>query len=254
MRRRLVLISWFLSLFLIFPTAFARNDVPANEDCERLLRLQIANDGFETERKWRDYLIHFPGLEGDLRFLRENGHWLEAGGGRGFSFTGYEGVSQVQPKKTLISYVLDRSPLAFDEKTRLITGRFFEDIPPGEIEPANVITDLYGFFSYSGRKDEILRREIELLAPGGHLYLATAPDAMKIRRKGFMRTSMSTLGWLKKIRGIRLDILPVDNLTVSVRITRIPGEELHIPELRFVKTVSKDPPPPRQIYELVEPE
>lgn len=51
-----------------------------------------------------------------------------------------------------------------------LSGRAFEDIPEGEIEPADLISDLYGGFTYSPRKFEVLRKAHDRLKPGGRAY------------------------------------------------------------------------------------
>ena len=52
-----------------------------------------------------------------------------------------------------------------------LAGKYFEDYQKGEIRLANLITDVYGPFSYSMAPDLVLKKYLDLLHPKGSLFL-----------------------------------------------------------------------------------
>lgn len=65
-------------------------------------------------------------------------------------------------------------------RLKYISGHFFEDLEQGEVGQADLITDLFGAFSYSKNKFDILRKMISLLKPGGTIVIWTIWPKIKI--------------------------------------------------------------------------
>ncbi len=55
-----------------------------------------------------------------------------------------------------------------------LTGKYFEDYQPGEIRPANLITDVFGPFSYSMTPDVVLQKYLDLLQLKGSVFLVVS--------------------------------------------------------------------------------
>lgn len=67
-----------------------------------------------------------------------------------------------------------RDRLTASGQYRYLTGKFFEDPAMDEnLEPADLITDVFGAFSYSENKFEILVKMFRLLKPGGRIRIFT---------------------------------------------------------------------------------
>jgi hypothetical protein len=64
---------------------------------------------------------------------------------------------------------IDTGP--YQGKLETMTGRFFEDIPSSELGRPNLILDPIGVMSYTAHPSEVLRKYLEILAPGGDIYL-----------------------------------------------------------------------------------
>lgn len=175
------------------------------------LNHQIEGNFFETRRDFERYIETFPAtLVKDLSHLSSEGHWLDAGSGEGFALQDYFNRKVFDPEKALRnaapgfgrprklnldSVVLRESGNRLNQKTpkergritgvtykmerrdpqveglRILSGRFFEDIPNEEIKRADIITDLYGVMSYSPRVDKVLSKYHATLKKGGRAYI-----------------------------------------------------------------------------------
>ena len=59
-----------------------------------------------------------------------------------------------------------------EKKIKIISGQYFEAL--SGLMKADLITDIYGVFSYSGKLDEVLRKYLDLLNPNGTLFIASS--------------------------------------------------------------------------------
>ena len=126
---------------------------------------------------------------------------------------------------------------------RLLTGRFFEDIPVSELrgnKSVRMITDYYGVLSYTARPDLVLKRYLEVLEDDGEIFVVGNMTMMVDRKYNFM-------GWLRQVSGIQIEYTS-DPYGLSGIVIRKSAGLIQIPELRLTSTQKLDAPPPKRFF------
>lgn len=306
----------FLVLGLFFVAAVSWGDPSCGEAYRKLNHL-IERNFFETRRTFEKYVELFPEeFSAALSRLDEQGHWLDAGSGEAFAVQDFfkpvpleaekfikdmqrsvwkareihvnpDQVRVVEellksrepskrPRVTAVTYSMERNDPQL-ERLKIHKGRFFEDIPSSEIKPVDIITDLFGVASYSGRVDEVLRRYHQVLKPGGKAFIFLGDYIEVPRVVGFRRPEtvgeagwdsafsssqvitaqgkkVSLLEWVQKTSGFKSAILgrevegrkqPGTQPAIVRRSTLVlekADDNVQVPQLKLIEATDDKPP------------
>jgi hypothetical protein len=147
----------------------------------------VETNSFETGRRFADYNQEFEQKLGKAlgAMAKTGGHWVDMGAGEGKALLDYylrNPASQV--KLTGVGYELDggwggptgRAVKDSHERFRYIEG-WFDPIKAKEIGKADIITDIFGIYSYTKDKSRpaLLDLYVEMLRPGGVIFTSLDP-------------------------------------------------------------------------------
>ncbi len=247
---------------------------PHPEDAGREL---IRTIPFEKSGTLKEYLGSFPKQFGEtLLRLPNHAHVIDAGAGQAYFAEQYVSLKADDDPTLLLDQELmpifrsilekpryqrafvtaidldvTRKPIpTYGGKLKVLTGRFFEDIPNGEIGGADLILDRLGVLAYSPRIDDVLRKYTELLKDDGALYIHLGMDgpsnyskASRIRTKLGIQTTL--LNWIMNLHGLRSSLKKsgpkMAHLALELRISD--RSRIRIPQLKLleVKQVGSGP-------------
>jgi SAM-dependent methyltransferase len=246
---------------------------PGAQEEVREVQYYLFTNSFNTERDLQVYEALFgPSFRKKLRTFKSRQRWLDAGAGKARAMTDfsrrYRRREREKPLPALVAVGVkkpeDIAPSLLDQRRfRYLEGRFIEDIPDNELGHFDVITDLYGPFSYSTDISLILRKYLSLLRPGGVIYLAASFNrSMKesdpeFIGPGLRRTTvldenghaLSMEEWFDRIAGIEVKkTSPPGFINETYEIRRLSGAPL--PEISPLKLIHfKAHKPPERLFE-----
>jgi hypothetical protein len=274
---RRIAIAWFVSAFLatsVAPvlaqqqqkpdvTAIARGPEgeAARRHAQRFYRQHLPTIPFGSRPPHTSAHYLGPGFFPHLKRLGKAGVWIDAGPG--------------EHADVALAYLLDAPDLAqFDlggEKAKVIAiglekpsrmyhralkavkargfhlefrgERFIEDYQPGEIEPADILSDQFGPFTYTDAPHRVLEAEGRLLKPGGVLYTHKGPRTIIIDQD----LREVTLPWLASIEGLSLQGQPTlwhDHSLTGLTMART-GDVVRAPPLTLLDFADERHPPQR---------
>lgn len=122
------------------------------------------------------------------------------------------------------------------DKFKLLTGRYFEDIPDHELtngKKVKVITDFFGVLSYTERIDLVMQKYLRLLDKDGSIFIAQ-PHKFKLGDE------VEFYSWLKSIEGINVRFVNIAG--ASGAVITITDKVIKVPELHFIESKISDPP------------
>jgi SAM-dependent methyltransferase len=199
----------------------------------------------------RGYL-HYTGELGDRfeRLMRQKAaqpsfHWLDAGGGKG---NAAEEFLRMHPegnsKATVVS--LERLPTDLAEyradlgkRYRHLSGTPLENLSASELGASDVITDLYGAFSYSPRPDRVLQKYCDTLKEGGTIFLRL-PKTEGYQSFVQNKAKWLPMGeWLKQIPNLKVSRDARGSYLIQIQDHSKP---VMIPELQLRKANENTPP------------
>ncbi|MGZ3697833.1 MAG: hypothetical protein ACXWPM_01465 [Bdellovibrionota bacterium] len=172
-----------------------------------------------------------------------------------------------RPRITAITFKPKKEFPTFPDpgRAKLLSGRYFSEIPPSEIEPADILTDFFGIAAYSPDLDQVLRRYDSLLKRDGTAYIVLGygypggnPPHVLQTGKLFVQDVLTRSGqhlnlpdWLKSIPGWNVDIrIGVDyDPVVVAKIQKTSAEPVKIPELELLSQEKWGAPPIRTYRE-----
>jgi hypothetical protein len=119
---------------------------------------------------------------------------------------------------------------------------------------ADVITDVFGAFSYTLRLPDLLRTYGTLLKGGGRIYLGIDLTSVEIRDVSGKTIELAR--WLGSIPGLRLvRVYPLENEwspnLAGVVLEREAHKALNVPRLKLADIGRQDAPPPIRTYDVV---
>ena len=218
---------------------------------------------------------------GHLNRLRPDQHWLDVGCGlcraamqffeeNGLDFTApwrgnaHERLPRVtglvlsdqfpNPEHHLVTSFRDMQANAPPRHPRIIVGTPVEYFPDAveNVGRADIITDVFGAFSYSPRIDQVLDRYLELLEPNGAAYIMIPPNFNSINIKNAAGQPLRIDDYLAKVRGANVEVVHVEatanNPPRSYFVMRRNDEPIHVPRLELRSMESGTPP--RRFYRL----
>ncbi len=231
----------------------------------RLLSDRLANNLMVIERKFEHYLFHLPNqFHEKVQKLDGNSHWIDAGAGEARAMAGYaerlKRDGKDIPKLTALAMKRPENvPLlaeaaAGSARFRYLEGKV-EDADPAKLGQADLITDLFGPFTYTDRMDLVLLSYLKLAKEGGTIVLSPSQDEPLSRDFRYpplemfsapmrfvgLRNRMTLEKWFRSIEGIK-----VEHVGAGVALTRT-GAPIKIPEMEPAFFVSTDDVPTRQV-------
>lgn len=252
-----------------------------DDPCEQhllLLEDKVRNNQFHHDRLALDYERQSAGfLSETLQRLPQEGHWVDAGAGDARPQLEYLGIYQ-PPRRTMsrnfelraaqtfrataVSYRMPETK--FGEWIRdhdfrgtgfkYIDGSYIENLPPGKIKPADLITDVYGPFAYTTDLTKIFETYRDLLTEEGAVIFLNSIGYNKVRVGNELVPLedwlMQNFGHCGLERRDRIDFFRrLDEFKIAAfRWTKKGMLECGIPKLRLVDLRVAGPP-----YRLFEP-
>lgn len=236
---------------------------------------RVQNNTFETNRDLTSYLAFWSDVFfQNLNNLKHGQHWLDLGSGESVALTDYflstkewetrlsqdlryranhsrqywadtilknknsfvHKPAQNKAEVIGITYVLDRD-LSRQKNIKVLSGRYFEDIPDHELKPFDIATDLYGIGAYTRYLDSYLQRVFNLMKNQGSLFVnGWVFGTVVINQKG---EHLSLIEWLSSVPGIQITEIWVDR---SYQISKKPGAIIKIPKLDLISDNESAPP------------
>lgn len=206
MRKNLIVMGLFVGLLGTTPVRSA-----PEETAPALVKRVVKENQFTVTRGLKDYQDFFgASFRKDLQSLRGSDHWLDGGAGNAYAqkdFLGSRDGKRIladRPKMTAVSLVYPADePLSLAQgRFRMLAGRYFEEIPIGELEKADLITDVTGILNYTEQLDWVLERYLNLLQPNGKIYVFIPRHITRIRTA--RGAELSLVQWLKTISGLQI--------------------------------------------------
>jgi hypothetical protein len=173
-----------------------------------MIRRVVETNRFTTDRGLKEYTSYLgPEFTRSLARLKEDGHWLDGGSGSAYAQKDFLGsrdghvIVGGRPRMTAITKVYpdDQPKELAGGRFRVLSGRYFEEIPTQEIPRADLITDVVGIINYSDQIDLALEKYLGLLKPDGTIYVFIPPSLTFIRRGD---DTFSLIDWLRSIPGL----------------------------------------------------
>ncbi|MBI4405695.1 MAG: hypothetical protein HY537_16170 [Deltaproteobacteria bacterium] len=146
---------------------------------------------------------------------------------------------------------------SYGGRLKILTGRFFEEIPIEDIGPTDLITDLFGVFAYSPRVDDVLRRYFSLLKNQGTLYIFFGDEKENYGLKSFIEKQggkIPLIEWVRRIPGLQVTTLKgsgggrTAGISLKIQIKNRP--DILVPELNLWHISDKHSGPPIRTYKL----
>lgn len=204
--------------------------------------------GYIVNRDLNEYSSAYllgDGFAAELKRLNSGQHWIDVGAGKAEAAIDYlsaGGPAQVtalsvEPYDTpRLKEALRRNRLRF----RYLSGRVIEDYAMNELGHADIISDVYGAFSYAPHIDKVLIKFSELLRKDGKIFIALNGEDANINILG-----ASLLCWLSAVQG-----MTVVNVNEHVRgwstvlsiILRKDSENVVVPALELLRFDDGNPP------------
>ena len=152
--------------------------------------------------------------------MRPNDHWIDVGSGS--AKAQLEFLSQLNTSKIQTSAIAVNKPVVYSvlkntyalkhpgilQKHRYFSGKTVEelDLVRERLVSADLVTDLFGAFSYSPQIDQVLFKQISMLKVGGQLFVYT-PLIMQIKIYDQKGNQIPIRDWLSSIPGVKVSSL-----------------------------------------------
>lgn len=178
----------------------------------------------------------------------KGGHWIDAGSGDAIAIRQFLAASP-RASGTAISV---ESSAETSERLKVVKGRFIEDIAPGEVTKARVITDVIGGLAYSGSPHLVLRQYFDWLDASGETFVFMGTrDVYGLTNRVITADGryLNLVEWIKQIPGIKMELLVEtrvdDGVTYekwAMKLVRDRDQALDIPDLVLKELVPGAPP------------
>lgn len=198
--------------------AFGLLSLPTYATPPEVIDQIIEGHYFRTDRTLAEYVGTFgTAFQQDLQKLGPNGHWLDSGAGEGAALAQFGDSRTASPKLTGVTY---KSAFVGNHKVRILNGRYLEEIALDEIGLTDLITDFYGVMAYTKAPDVVLKQYLDLLKPGGVIYLFQGHFDEMRRQKVTIATgkTLPLAEWIRRIPDLHVELVsPDDSQLMSLR-------------------------------------
>lgn len=243
---------FIIVLKIVTPCIAAQKDL----SCQRALvdnREMLTHDSYNRTRDADGYARMLGDtLLDDINSLGPNTHWLESGAGAAIAMQQFADGAWIdhqiikarsdrltalafnRPESREIEILSQMRPLG---QFRYLQGKYLEEYSFEEIGATDLITDVYGPFSYSADLDNVLRKYLELLNIGGKVYIFYDPQVLSINGN-----YDGIIEYIRSIPNIRVHFGPM-NRGQAIRIEKFgQTQNSDIPELVLESFFSHAPP------------
>ncbi|MNS91768.1 hypothetical protein D3C72_1258770 [compost metagenome] len=240
--------SLILSLVLASSGALASNSCQQVFLGEEYLLTRIVEKSlFVKSRDIYDYRheLH-KDFGASLQKLRSDQHWIDMGAGRALAEYDYL-KSFKDPRQgafvTAVAFKINRwfGLSSFKGKLQSQEG-LFELMETSNWRKADLITDLYGVYSYTKEVHSSLQKMVDLLNVQGELYITTINfDTSFHLQDG---RSVDLRDFLSSIPGLRVE----DQWLHSIKVTKL-QEQIKIPAMKLI--YFEESSPPKRSYQVL---
>jgi hypothetical protein len=207
----------------------------------------LERNSFTTARDLNEYASHLK-IDLLLPELNSSKRWLDAGAGRARAQLQFlemkKKSSESPPEMVALSYKKPWFVTAKKESFKYLEGRFIEDYHPSELGSFDLITDLFGPYSYSKNPITVLNQYLELLNVHGNLRIYSTSVTSDIWANGQL-ISINT--WISQTlntpQAKAIFETEVKHGLISVR--RINKGSFQLPSINLI-LFSSDTPPHRK--------
>lgn len=187
----------FMILLSLYSMSVSSNEV---------LKRMIEENTYTIDRGFNKYAYYFgPTFVGHVKSLQDTDHWIDGGSGNSFAQKDFlKSTGTKAPYLTAITVKYPESmPKTLNQnKFKVLSGRYFEEIPNEELRKADVITDVVGILNYSSQIDLVLEKYIDLLKTEGVLYVHIPWTSTTVETKSGLKLTLRD--WIKRIPGLRM--------------------------------------------------
>ncbi|HEY1266764.1 MAG TPA: class I SAM-dependent methyltransferase [Candidatus Binatia bacterium] len=236
--------------------------------------------GYITGRTLLSYLQMLPGFCGSLGALDSSDRWLDIGAGAGQAILDYystEADSMAKMctgsrgKVRAVAMSIEdrrtdkwhrRAASLGDDRIRYLAGKRLRQYSPEELGKFQIITDVFGGFSYTDDLSGFVERTLRLLEVGGVFY--TLMQSVHLERgedmpnTSYLTELVDTSGrddkvcaWLKRTVCVEVTCESKNNWrapTELIAVKKICGE-VSVPRMKLLKYEAGDPPGRRFVME-----
>ena len=217
----------------------------AKQEAPQAIGSIVRHNRFVTGRGLWDYASSLHSRwKSDVLSLGSDGHWLDLGSGKAIAMREFinkkvadnGGNMNSMPHLTAIAYTKAHWFIrAVHSKLIQFIFGDFNSLSIDKIPQADVITDVYGVFSYSLDLHETLERVFKILKFGGRLYLET-----EFYRTNILDPDSGELMGIKKF--LKERIANIELLEQNGRVLLIKKGEVNVPRLKLIHFYEDAPP------------
>ncbi len=229
--------------------------------------------GYITGRTLLSYIQLLPGFCGALGALGSSDRWLDIGAGSGQAILDYYAPEadsaakmcsgaggrvravaiSIEDRRT--DKWLRQAASLGDGRMQYLAGRRLRQYAPEELGKFQVITDVFGGFSYTDDLSGFVERTLRLLETGGVFYTLIQSVHLEDGRENPNTSYLTELAdgsgrdvsvcsWLKRIGCVQVACESKSNWnapTELINVKKVCGE-VSVPRVRLVKYLAGDPP------------
>jgi SAM-dependent methyltransferase len=266
---------------LTLRTAWPEDPVQPRIDDEITKQEKIYNsrgadvpEGYITGRTLSSYLQLLPGLCGSLGTLGSSDRWLDIGAGAGQAILDYHASEDDSaPGKRCLGAggrvravamsIEDRRTNAWHwraaslgaDRMRYLSGKRLREYSPEELGKFQIITDVYGGFSYTEDLSGFMERALRLLETGGVFY--TLMQSVRLEEgndnpnASYLTELVDAAGrdakvcsWLKRITCVKVACESKSNWHSPTELINIKKvcSDVSVPRMKVLQYEAGDPP------------
>jgi len=226
-----------------------------------------ATSGYITSRGLSDYVALLPsGFCNTLAKLGSADRWLDIGAGAGLAILDYYSLTKCARRgvkaRAVAMSIEDRRTDAWtkqaarlgDDRLRYLTGKRLRHYSPEELGKFQMITDVYGGFSYTEDLSQFVEKVLSLLETNGVFYTMLQsvhledgkdqPDtAYQTELLDPASSNVKVCSWLKKISCVKVACESSSDWTPTERINiRKVCSDVSVPRMKLLKFEAGNPP------------
>ncbi len=210
----------------------------------------LARNGFKTVHDLNEYVSHLK-IGGLLPELNSSKRWLDAGAGRARAQLDLlelkKSKSESVPEMIALSYKKPWFVTTKKESFKYLEGQFIEDYHPAELGTFDLITDLFGPYSYSKNPVIVLNQYLNLLNIHGSLRIYATSLTSGIWVDGQL---MSLENWISQNLSTpqAKAIFETEIAHGLISVRRISKGSVQLPAINLILFSSDTPP--RRKYQI----
>lgn len=258
------------TLCLAFTAARAADEPQGGDEIARQAKVYSSRGaavpgGYVTGRTLRHYRECLPsGFDKALHALGPSGRWLDVGAGEGQAILDYQTLQPAGGKASAVALSIeDRRTERWHQlaaslegqRIRYVHGKRVRDYSVEELGTFDMITDVFGGFSYTDDLSAMMEKVLALLEPNGSFYTLVQsvrlddgkhdPDTWYLTEiKDSAGRDVSVCSWLKSIGCVQVSCdsrSTWDTPTELIQVRKI-CRDVSVPRLDLMKYEAGAPP------------